>query len=708
MYKVKQKQGITLIALVVTLVILMILAAVSINIILGDQGIFGQAKKSANSYQQSEINDLRALESLASELEDVLATPIPIQTAEQLFKIGTGEKVEVAGNQYYFNKNRTYAIQNNIEYTGSYDAIAELIKNGEVNIQGNGYQIVVTNEEGKKEYYTEASKYYIATNAYGYVLKGLELFFDGKDNAGEGLHDNTATVWKDLSGNNKDGTLHNFGNSAISGWNNEYLSFDGVNDWVSCTEMNYPNVSIEAVYTTKSYTQAERGIVGNWETGGNGIITMNGKYSGNIYKEGQYYQTYSTNLTQTYTICTQTLTYNGKEEILYIDGAEQEKCNTEGNIEYPQNNTIMIIGSNPNKSETTNKFADIDVYAVRIYSRGLTKEEVEINNQADNKRIKNQTTIPVYTAEQLFKLGTGEEVKIEQENKVYTYAINQKYELKNDITVKENYQEIIDKINNKEIEIQLNDKKIIQNEMYYTANGKYTIAVNEQGYVLDALELLLDGKDNEGTGKHNEKPTIWKDLSGNNRDAPLTYTNNIWENNGLTFDGVDDYVPIAEMNYENITLEAVTSTAEVSDLTRYIVGNINTGGYDLYFNGNNLLNFLVYNKENAAYSNCSTRGQIAKEPNVIYSVSGSYDGNVQTLRCSNTYTSYQEKQLPGTIGKTTDNTYMMLGANPIGTKPQSDSTYLKGSIYSIRIYSKALSEEENAVNYLNDRIRYQV
>ena len=230
MKQLKKEQAITLIALVVTLVILMILAAVSINIILGDQGIFGQAKKSANSYQQSEINDLRALESLASELEDVLATPIPIQTAEQLFKIGTGEKVEVAGNQYYFNKNRTYAIQNNIEYTGSYDAIAELIKNGEVNIQGNGYQIVVTNEEGKKEYYTEASKYYIATNAYGYVLRGLELFFDGKDNAGEGVHDNTATVWKDLSGNNKDGTLHNFGNSAISAWNNEYLSFDGVND----------------------------------------------------------------------------------------------------------------------------------------------------------------------------------------------------------------------------------------------------------------------------------------------------------------------------------------------------------------------------------------------------------------------------------------------------------------------------------------------
>ncbi len=238
MYLVKKEKAITLIALVVTLVILIILAAVSINMILGEQGIFGQAKKAANSYQGSELNDLAALESLTTELDDILARPIPIKTSEQLLKIGTGEKIEIDGTEYYFNKGRTYAIQNNIEYTGSYDAIAELIRNKEIAIQGNGYQIVVTNEEEKKEYYTEASKYYIATNAYGYVLKGLELFFDGKDNAGEGVHDNTATVWKDLSGNNRDGTLHNFGNSAISGWNNNYLSFDGVNDWVACGELN--------------------------------------------------------------------------------------------------------------------------------------------------------------------------------------------------------------------------------------------------------------------------------------------------------------------------------------------------------------------------------------------------------------------------------------------------------------------------------------
>jgi len=44
----KNQKGITLIALVVTIVVLLILAVVSINVVFGDDGIFGTAKQSAN------------------------------------------------------------------------------------------------------------------------------------------------------------------------------------------------------------------------------------------------------------------------------------------------------------------------------------------------------------------------------------------------------------------------------------------------------------------------------------------------------------------------------------------------------------------------------------------------------------------------------------------------------------------------------------
>ena len=41
----KNKKGITLVALVVTIVVLLILAGVSINLVLGDNGIIAKAKE---------------------------------------------------------------------------------------------------------------------------------------------------------------------------------------------------------------------------------------------------------------------------------------------------------------------------------------------------------------------------------------------------------------------------------------------------------------------------------------------------------------------------------------------------------------------------------------------------------------------------------------------------------------------------------------
>ena len=56
--------GITLIALVVTIVVLLILAGVSINALFGDSGIINKAKDAQNKMNQAEQNDLEAINSL--------------------------------------------------------------------------------------------------------------------------------------------------------------------------------------------------------------------------------------------------------------------------------------------------------------------------------------------------------------------------------------------------------------------------------------------------------------------------------------------------------------------------------------------------------------------------------------------------------------------------------------------------------------------
>ena len=72
MYGVKTKQGVTLIALVVTIVILIILAAVSINMVLGDQGIFKKAQEGANSMYDAEVNTQASFNSITDEIEQAI------------------------------------------------------------------------------------------------------------------------------------------------------------------------------------------------------------------------------------------------------------------------------------------------------------------------------------------------------------------------------------------------------------------------------------------------------------------------------------------------------------------------------------------------------------------------------------------------------------------------------------------------------------
>ena len=312
---------------------------------MGDDGIFKKAKDGVDKYKEAAEQEKNMLYNLESDMEDAIGEEIPVKTAEQLLKIGIGEKVEVDGVEYFYNPKRKYILENNIETNIEYEKIAEKVKNKEVTIIGNGNQIIVTREDGKKAYYTEDSKFYIAVNKYGYVLDGLKLYYDGIDNSGEGKHDNNTLVWKDLSGNGHDGKLNNFGTSSISGWHNNYLSFDGVNDWVNCMEQNYPNVTLEAAYLIKSNTKVDRAVLGNWDKGGNGIFQKDGVIQSNAYNNGDYQVVKTENEGKKNELITHSMSYDGKNESLYLNSRKISEIEIDGNIEYPINNTVMAIRS---------------------------------------------------------------------------------------------------------------------------------------------------------------------------------------------------------------------------------------------------------------------------------------------------------------------------------------------------------------------------
>ena len=67
----KNKKGITLVALVVTIVVLLILAGVSINLVLGNNGIIAKAKEAETKSAEASENDLKGMNSLIDQMESV-------------------------------------------------------------------------------------------------------------------------------------------------------------------------------------------------------------------------------------------------------------------------------------------------------------------------------------------------------------------------------------------------------------------------------------------------------------------------------------------------------------------------------------------------------------------------------------------------------------------------------------------------------------
>jgi len=109
MKKNRRDEGITLVALVVTIVVLLMLAAVSINMILGSNGIINKSKEAREKYAESSQNDLIGMNNLTDEIEKTLM-PLNDETSPYLpdstFKIvegsiSTGLVIEDGnGNQY--------------------------------------------------------------------------------------------------------------------------------------------------------------------------------------------------------------------------------------------------------------------------------------------------------------------------------------------------------------------------------------------------------------------------------------------------------------------------------------------------------------------------------------------------------------------------------------------------------------------------------
>ena len=74
--ELKEIDGITLVALVVTIVVLIILATISINAVIGENGIIRRAQQAKEVNQNAVISESEALNTLLEEYNNAIAEPV--------------------------------------------------------------------------------------------------------------------------------------------------------------------------------------------------------------------------------------------------------------------------------------------------------------------------------------------------------------------------------------------------------------------------------------------------------------------------------------------------------------------------------------------------------------------------------------------------------------------------------------------------------
>lgn len=160
---IKNNKGITLIALVVTIVVLVILGGVSVYLVLGENRVVQKAKKSSEDYQLAQIN----------EQEQLIGAEEYIQTSRQTVSnsnmsslhssafTATAYGWSIGAGTRYFN---SFTINTSEEFSKymSYDS-----SNGNITVLKSGWYIIVSSLRGHQ---SGGERIYVDKNCYQWKI----------------------------------------------------------------------------------------------------------------------------------------------------------------------------------------------------------------------------------------------------------------------------------------------------------------------------------------------------------------------------------------------------------------------------------------------------------------------------------------------------------------------------------------------------------
>lgn len=213
-----------------------------------------------------------------------------------------------------------------------------------------------------------------------YVTDGVVTRLDGANNA-NGSHNDSTSTWMDISGNGKDGVI------TDGTWGDNYLEFNGSTTWANLGVINSDYQTIEATFSVDEVLPSKGIIViSNYEIGGGGIQIRNGYIGGEFYINSDYRKITSNIKVSAGTKYHVAITYDGSDEILYVNGEEKGRISISGTIGIPNSSTVMALGINPCGNGVDNVsnevFLNGRIYSAAVYNKGLTEQQVKQNAYA--------------------------------------------------------------------------------------------------------------------------------------------------------------------------------------------------------------------------------------------------------------------------------------------------------------------------------------
>ena len=362
----KDSKGITLIALIITIMILIILAGISISLIIGENGIINYAQQGEEKTKQEQAREKLSLaisdlfiekqgKLMLEQLDEITQNGISIKMTSDMSEVEIQEK-----------DNRKYAIA----YVDGY--IFEVYDNLEIILTGEGEEL----DKG---------------NISDYVQNGLIVLYDGIENTKNG-HSMNTDIWENLVENGElyNGTLKKVNFNSTSGWTKNSLILDGVDDWVQMEYLYNENITIEIVVKPITIqSNKKQYYLSNAQNGGTGIWTKSNLCKGGVYINLSYQEVISDEMMQEGKIYSISTGCNQEYQYLSENGRMYKQEVTEI-YRKPDSTTKFVIATNPDGSGEALLSGDarsnIEVYSVRIYNRCLTEEEIQHNCKVDQKR----------------------------------------------------------------------------------------------------------------------------------------------------------------------------------------------------------------------------------------------------------------------------------------------------------------------------------